>query len=141
MENSSGNTPENTQKNDPKTEKMMMKVMHAILSLERNTAQILEGLLLMCQNLPVLRNLTDVPSSKIAAKSAKEQLLEKWLDKQDLMEILHISERSLYSLRKSGALPGYSFRGKIYFKAGDVEALLQKKNQHVENSAKNTPKV
>ena len=140
MENSSTHKSQNL-KNEPKNEKMLVRVMQAVLSLERNTGEILEGVLLLCQNLPLLQSFTEASSVKRAPSSAKEQLLEKWLDKQDLMEILHISERSLYSLRKSGDLPSYTFRGKIYFKACDVESLLQKKNQPDENGVKAIPKT
>ena len=52
------------------------------------------------------------------------KLKGKWLDKQDVIEILHVSARTLYTLRKSGMLPGYTLGGKIYYRMADIEKVL-----------------
>jgi len=60
--------------------------------------------------------------------SKSNSLAEKWLDGQDVMLILHISKRSLQSLRDSGTIPYSQDKGskKIYYKASDIEDYLIK---------------
>jgi len=50
--------------------------------------------------------------------------LTDWLDGQDVMLTLHISERTLYNYRQQGLLPYTRFAGKIYYRRSDLEALL-----------------
>jgi hypothetical protein len=47
-----------------------------------------------------------------------------WLDNQDVMQILHISPRTLQTLRANGTLPFSRIKGKFYYKVSDLEALL-----------------
>ncbi|WP_353139900.1 helix-turn-helix domain-containing protein [Pseudopedobacter sp.] len=61
---------------------------------------------------------------KQATIKYQPSLKERWLDKQDVMDLLHISDRTLYSLRKSGILPGYTLSGKIYYRMADIERVL-----------------
>lgn len=51
---------------------------------------------------------------------------EIWLDKQDILQRLHISSRTLQNWRSSGLLPYSKIKGKIYYKETDLELLLQK---------------
>lgn len=54
-----------------------------------------------------------------------ERLAEEWIDGQQVMKILTISEKTLYNLRENGDL-GYSkLKGKFYYRAGDLEELLK----------------
>lgn len=49
---------------------------------------------------------------------------EIWLDKQDILQRLHISSRTLQNWRSSGLLPYSKIKGKIYYKETDLEILL-----------------
>jgi hypothetical protein len=59
-------------------------------------------------------------------KSKAEQFHETWIDGQDVMQALHISKRTLQSLRDNGVLPYSRIKGKFYYKVADLEALLEK---------------
>ncbi|MCK9205571.1 MAG: helix-turn-helix domain-containing protein [Salinivirgaceae bacterium] len=48
-----------------------------------------------------------------------------WLDNQDVMQILHISPRTLQTLRANGTLPFSRIKGKFYYKVSDLVALLE----------------
>lgn len=58
-------------------------------------------------------------------KSKIEGFKETWLDGQDVMQLLHISKRSLQSLRDTNTLPYSRINGKIYYNLDDIEGLLQ----------------
>ena len=58
-------------------------------------------------------------------KSQAELFRESWIDGQDVMQTLHISKRTLQSLRDSGVLPYSRINGKFYYKVEDIEALLE----------------
>ncbi|MEQ9287725.1 helix-turn-helix domain-containing protein [Fulvivirga sp. M361] len=57
-------------------------------------------------------------------RSRLEQFNDEWIDGQDVMQTLHISKRTLQSLRDSGTLPYSRINGKFYYKVSDMEALL-----------------
>ena len=48
----------------------------------------------------------------------------KWLDAQDVMALLHISKRSLQTLRANGTLPFSPINNKFFYKLEDVERVL-----------------
>jgi hypothetical protein len=50
---------------------------------------------------------------------------DRWLDNQEVMQLLRISPRSLQSYRDQGILPFSKLGGKIYYKASSVENLLE----------------
>jgi hypothetical protein len=52
-------------------------------------------------------------------------LNNRWLDNQEVMQLLKISPRTLQSYRDQGILPFTRLGGKIYYKASDVEAILE----------------
>ena len=54
-----------------------------------------------------------------------DQFRENWIDGQDVMQALHISKRTLQSLRDSGVLPYSRINGKFYYKVEDIETLLE----------------
>lgn len=61
-----------------------------------------------------------------ALKSSKSRKLsEDWLDNQEVLQTLHISPRTLQSYRDNGTLPFSKIEGKFYYKASDIENLLQ----------------
>lgn len=49
---------------------------------------------------------------------------DKWLDNQDVMMMLHISLRSLQTLRSNGTLPYSRIRNKIFYRLKDIEKIL-----------------
>jgi len=60
-----------------------------------------------------------------ALQKQSKKLSDTWLDNQDVMELLKISPRTLQNLRDSKTLPFSKVGGKIYYKASDVENLLE----------------
>ncbi|WP_417859271.1 helix-turn-helix domain-containing protein [Xanthomarina gelatinilytica] len=54
-----------------------------------------------------------------------EVLKDTWIDNQDVLHTLHISKRTLQTLRDNGTLPYSKVKGKFYYKVSDVEQLLQ----------------
>ena len=50
--------------------------------------------------------------------------LDDWIDNQDVMLALHISQRTLQTLRSNGTLPYSRINNKIYYRRRDVEKLL-----------------
>ena len=65
-------------------------------------------------------------SKSISSSNNKQPLSENWLDIADVCQVLHISKRTLQSYRDNGTLSFSQIGGKIYFKASDIEAHLQK---------------
>lgn len=58
-------------------------------------------------------------------KTHIEQFNESWMDGQEVALALHISLRTLQTLRYSGQLPFSQLHKKIYYKVSDVKALLE----------------
>ena len=56
----------------------------------------------------------------------EKSFFEDWIDNQIVMQRLHISLRTLQTLRTNGTLPYTRVNGKIYYLRKDVEALLRK---------------
>lgn len=50
--------------------------------------------------------------------------IEDWLDNQDVVQQLHISQRTLLKLRSNGTLPYSRINGKIYYRRQDIQKLL-----------------
>jgi hypothetical protein len=53
-----------------------------------------------------------------------------WLDSQDVLFALNISKRTLQNMRTKGEIPFTRIRGKFYYKASDLEAMLQNHYAH-----------
>lgn len=51
--------------------------------------------------------------------------LKKWLDNQDVCEMLGISKRTLQTYRNKGLLPFSRIKNKLFYKPEDVEKLSQ----------------
>ena len=51
--------------------------------------------------------------------------LEELLDGQDIMQLLHISPRTLQTLRSNGTIPHTRLRRKIYYRRQDIENILR----------------
>ena len=58
-------------------------------------------------------------------KNKGEQFHEEWMDGQEVALALHISPRTLQTLRCSGQLPFSRLHNKLYYKPSDVKALLE----------------
>jgi hypothetical protein len=58
-------------------------------------------------------------------KQNSNPMNEKWIDNADASRILKISGRSLQNYRDKGILPFSTIGGKIYYKASDIEAVLE----------------
>ncbi|MFB6317305.1 helix-turn-helix domain-containing protein [Saccharicrinis sp. FJH54] len=56
-------------------------------------------------------------------------LTDKWLDNQEVCELLHMSRRKLQDMRDKSEIQFSKIGGKIYYKASDVENLLNQ-NYH-----------
>ena len=50
--------------------------------------------------------------------------LEELLDGQDIMQLLHISPRTLQTLRSNGTIPHTRLGRKIYYRRQDIENIL-----------------
>lgn len=61
-----------------------------------------------------------------APKSVESGLQEKWIDGQEMMMTLHISKRTLQTLRDTGILKYSRINGKLFYKVSDLEKLLEK---------------
>jgi hypothetical protein len=58
-------------------------------------------------------------------KTRAEIFNESWIDGQDVLLALNISQRTLQTLRDSGTLPFSKLNGKFYYKVSDLESLLE----------------
>lgn len=58
-------------------------------------------------------------------KNHVEQFNESWLDGQEVAHALHISLRTLQTMRFSGKLPFSHLCNKFYYKVSDVKELLE----------------
>lgn len=58
-------------------------------------------------------------------KTRIERFNEAWIDGQDVMQSLHISKRTLQTLRDNGTLPYSRLNGKFYYKVSDIEKMLE----------------
>lgn len=59
-------------------------------------------------------------------KSIKKGHAQEWMDGQEVTLALHISQRTLQTLRCSGQLPFSKPHKKLYYKASDVKAMLER---------------
>ena len=50
--------------------------------------------------------------------------LEDWLDNQNVMQILHISPRTLQTLRSNGILPFSRIGNKLFYRRSDISRIL-----------------
>lgn len=64
-------------------------------------------------------------AKQIRKLCANEHPKGKWLDNQDVCELLNISKRSLQYYRNCGKLSFSQINSKCYYKSTDVEKLLK----------------
>lgn len=63
-------------------------------------------------------------NKRLSEKEKEPQ--EKWLDNQELMQLLKISKRTAQHYRDSGLISFSQVGNKIYYKLSDVEELLKR---------------
>lgn len=73
----------------------------------------------------LIRNLIK-EEEKIPDEVPHRTPLADWLDGSDVMRALHISPRTLQTLRSNGTLPYSQIGGKIYYKKEVLEELLER---------------
>jgi hypothetical protein len=59
-------------------------------------------------------------------EKATPKLEEMWLDNEDVSKILRVTDRTLQNYRDRRVIPFSQFGNKIYYKASDIEAHLEK---------------
>ena len=67
-----------------------------------------------------LNDLADDEISNLIESTA----LEDWIDNQDVSSMLHVSPRTLQTLRSNGTLPFSRIGGKIYYLRRDIQKIL-----------------
>ncbi len=67
----------------------------------------------------------------ISQTSSKE--IPEWLRTSAVRKILKISSSSVQNLRNSGMLPYSKIKGSIFYKASDVEKLLESNLQNIQS--------
>ena len=65
-----------------------------------------------------------VAQMKAMASRGNDKKLGDWLDNQDVCQILHISPRTLQTLRDNGTLAFSQINHKVYYKPEDVKKIL-----------------
>ena len=63
--------------------------------------------------------------------NVNEQVLDKWIDKQDILLKMNISDGTLKNWRRKKLLPFTRIGKKIYYREHDVQAMLEK---HIQNA-------
>jgi hypothetical protein len=63
-------------------------------------------------------------SSEELDKLIEHTFLEDWIDNQDVMRLLHISARTLQTMRTNGTLPYTRISNKIYYRRQDIQKIL-----------------
>ncbi|HBG69692.1 MAG: DNA-binding protein [Bacteroidetes bacterium GWF2_43_63] len=75
----------------------------------------------------IVRRIDDIEQKILdIVKKAQNPLSERWLDNQQLCQVLNISKRLLQSYRDEKQIPFSQINHKIYYKASDVEKFLTK---------------
>ena len=97
--------------------------------------EIIQMLLRLSQDLEQIKDFI-----KSLNRSKTELFSDTWLDGHDVMLLLHISKRSLQSLRDSNTLPFSRINGKIWYKLADIEDLLQSNYSTAVRPVKTAPK-
>jgi hypothetical protein len=67
--------------------------------------------------------LDQLSDSEIEA-AVENSSLEDWIDNQDVMQMLHISPRTLQTIRSNGILPFSRIGNKLYYRRQDILRLL-----------------
>lgn len=79
---------------------------------------------LMAMQVQMFKLLQDVMAF-LKARLNGQPLAQLWLDNQDVSMALHLSKRTLQTLRDNGTLPYARIQNKIYYKVMDINAMLE----------------
>jgi len=63
---------------------------------------------------------------KYVKTSRVDDFKDTWVDGQEVLQMLHISSRTLQRLRDCDIIPYSRINGKYYYKMSDVEGVLEK---------------
>lgn len=79
------------------------------------------------QSLQGLQNVQSVQSVQTTPCTPTSPLtpLDKWHDNFEVMNMFHISQRTLQTLRSNGKLPFAKMGGRCYYKESDLQRLLE----------------
>ncbi len=66
---------------------------------------------------------------EILCKNSEDKSLQKWLDNQDVCEILSISKRTLQTYRDNGTLAFSEVGHKMFYRPEDVEQVINRLKQ------------
>lgn len=84
--------------------------------------------------LTLSQEIKNIKAYLIAFKKTRYEVLnEAWIDGQDVMQALHISKRTLQTLRDNGTLPHSRVNGKFYYKVADIEMMLESNYSPLKN--------
>ena len=61
----------------------------------------------------------------ILCKRQEDLGLKKWLDNQEVCDVLRINKKTLQAYRNKGILPFSRIKNKLFYKPEDVEKVLQ----------------
>jgi len=71
-----------------------------------------------------IKNSVDEIKKRLTAKEKEPK--DKWLDNQEVMQMLHISKRLLQSWRDEGKINFSQVGAKIYYRESEINSLLEK---------------
>lgn len=86
--------------------------------------QSLQGL----QNVQSMQGISNAQSVQASQSQEAAQALTpltQWHDNYEVMEMFHISQRTLQTLRSNGKLPFAKMGGRCYYKESDLQRLLE----------------
>ena len=86
----------------------------------------MEAMILSSEQFDKLVNQIETLNERVEKRDSKDHWEDRWLDIQDVCELLHISKRTLQSYRDKGILPFSQIGAKIYYKASDIQKHLEK---------------
>lgn len=82
--------------------------------------ELIDLMLILSQDIKTIKAYLEVYQ-----KTRLEKFNEAWIDGQEVMQVMHISKRTLQSLRDSKKLPYSRINGKFYYKLSDLEKMLE----------------
>ena len=86
----------------------------------------MEAMILSSEQFDKLVSQIKILNERVEKINKKDPLEDRWLDIQDVCELLHVSKRTLQSYRDKGILPFSQIGVKIYYKASDIQKHLEK---------------
>ncbi len=69
------------------------------------------------------------PTPNLRTDATGAGFSEQWLDKQEVLQLLHISPRTLQRWRDMGLMPFSFIGGKMFFRKSVIESILYQNEQ------------